>query len=125
MSNEVDAREPYFCIDLIKRKRKYQTVTAFQALSDPTRLRIVELLARGALSSGEIANHFRLSPSAVSQHLKALKAAHLVTVRSDKQRRIYRLNAEGMDELSDWVDRIKSSSLARIDELKTALKADY
>ena len=64
-------------------------MTALQALSDPTRQRIVEMLAAGALSSGEIAGRFALSPPAISQHLKTLKQARLVTVRADKQKRIY------------------------------------
>ena len=62
----------------------------------------------GALSSGEIARRFKLSPPAVSQHLKTLKGARLVSVRADKQRRIYQLNREGVAELSDWVARISA-----------------
>ena len=62
------------------------------------------MLAAGALSSGEIAGRFALSPPAISQHLKTLKEARLVSVRADRQRRIYALNPEGVEEVSDWVD---------------------
>ena len=57
-------------------------MTALQALSDPTRQRIVEMLAQAPMSSGEIARRFAVSPPAVSQHLKALKAARLVSIAS-------------------------------------------
>ena len=81
---------------------------ALQALSDPTRQRIVEMLAAGALSSGEIAGRFKQSPAAISQHLKTLKEARLVSVRTDRQRRIYSLDPEGVAEVADWVERIKA-----------------
>ena len=91
------------------------------ALSDPTRQRIVEMLAGGALSSGEIASRFKLSPPAVSQHLKTLKGAKLVSVRADRQRRIYQLNPEGVGELSDWVARISAFWNPKLDALEQVL----
>jgi DNA-binding transcriptional ArsR family regulator len=96
-------------------------MTALQALSDPTRQRIVEMLATGALSSGEIAGRFKLSPPAISQHLKTLKTARLVTVRTDRQRRIYALDPEGVAEVADWVERIKAFWNPRLDALEAAL----
>ena len=99
-------------------------MTALQALSDPTRQRIVEMLASGALSSGEIAGRFSLSPPAISQHLKALKQAKLVTVRADKQKRIYALDPQGVGEIADWVDRIKAFWNPRLDALEAALKKE-
>lgn len=99
-------------------------MSALQALSDPTRQRIVEMLAAGALSSGEIAGRFRLSPPAISQHLRTLKEAKLVTVRADKQRRIYALDPQGVGEIEDWVARIKAFWNPRLDALEAALKKD-
>src|SRR5579863_7541670 len=99
-------------------------MTALQALADPTRQRIVEMLASGALSSGEIASRFKLSPPAVSQHLKTLKGARLVSVRADKQRRIYQLNPEGVEELSEWIARIRAFWNPRLDALEEALQKD-
>src|SRR3954463_15927870 len=96
-------------------------MTALQALSDLTRQRIVEMLASGALSSGEIAGRFSLSPPAISQHLKILKTAKLVTVRADKQKRIYALDPEGVAEIAAWVERIKAFWNPRLDALQTAL----
>jgi len=99
-------------------------MNGLNALSDPTRQRIVEMLAGGALSAGDIAGRFKLSPPAISQHLKTLKTARLVTVRADRQRRIYELNREGVEELSAWVDRIRSFWNPRLDALEAALKKE-
>jgi len=98
-------------------------MSALQALSDPTRQRIVEILAAGALTSGEIAGRFELSPPAISQHLKTLKEARLVTVRADRQMRIYALDPDGVREVSDWVARIQAFWNPRLDALEAALTA--
>ena len=84
----------------------------------------IEMLAGGALSSGEIAGRFDLSAPAVSQHLKTLRGAKLVSVRADKQRRIYELNPEGVKELADWIARIRAFWNPRLDALEEALKKD-
>src|SRR3954469_3868732 len=99
-------------------------MSALQALADPTRQRIVEMLAAGALSSGEIAGRFELSPPAISQHLKTLKTAKLVTVRTDRQKRIYSLDPEGVGEVSNWVARITDFWNPGLDSLEAALKKD-
>lgn len=94
------------------------------ALADPTRQRIVEMLAAGALSSGEIAGRFSMSPPAISQHLKTLRDAKLVTVRAQAQKRIYQLDPEGVAELSEWVERIRAFWNPRLDALEAALKKE-
>jgi len=99
-------------------------MTALQALADPTRQRIVEMLAMGALSSGEIVGRFDLSAPAISQHLKTLRQARLVTVRTDKQRRIYTLDPDGVSEVAEWIDRIRAFWNPRLDALEAALKKD-
>lgn len=94
------------------------------ALSDPTRRRIVETLARGPLPSGEIARRFEISAPAISQHLKTLRSAGLVRVRPEAQRRIYELDREGVEELAAWVEELRRFWSDRFDALETALKAD-
>ena len=101
-----------------------QASSSLAALADPTRQRIVAMLAGGALSSGEIAGRFELSPPAISQHLKTLKLAHLVQVRGDKQKRIYTLDPEGVREVSDWVARVQAFWNPRLDALEAALKKE-
>jgi DNA-binding transcriptional ArsR family regulator len=94
---------------------------AFLALADPTRRRIIESLADGESAFGDLAGQFDMSRPAVSQHLKVLREAGLVSVRKDAQRRIYRLNAEGLDQLEEWLERVRRFWGARLDDLERAL----
>jgi DNA-binding transcriptional ArsR family regulator len=79
------------------------------ALADPTRRRIVEMLAQRELSAGEIADRFALTAAAISQHLRALREAGLVRVRAEAQRRIYELEPNGFAELDKWLAHIRQS----------------
>ena len=94
---------------------------AFLALADPTRRRLIESLADGESAFGKLAGQFEMSRPAVSQHLKVLREAGLVAVRKDAQRRIYRLNAEGLGELEQWLDKVKRFWGPRLDDLERAL----
>ncbi len=73
-------------------------------LADPTRRRIVELLLQRERSVGELVARFTLTQPAISRHLGALRAAGLVTVRRDGRRRVYRLRAQPLAELADWLE---------------------
>jgi DNA-binding transcriptional ArsR family regulator len=92
------------------------------ALADPTRQRIVEMLAGGALSSGDIASRFDMSAPAISQHLKTLREAQLVKVRALAQRRIYELDEEGVSELADWVNDLRKFWANKLDALEAELR---
>lgn len=94
------------------------------ALGDPTRRRIVEMLAQGSLSSGEIAGRFEVSAPAVSQHLKVLRNARLVRVRAEGQKRIYELDRDGFEEVSAWVAGIRLFWESRLDTLEGLLKKE-
>ena len=90
----------------------------FAALADPTRRAIVEMLARGPLTSGEIARRFTISPSAVSQHLGVLRGAKLVRVRPAAQQRIYELDADGLAEIEEWLDGIGPAWHKRLEAIE-------
>jgi DNA-binding transcriptional ArsR family regulator len=94
------------------------------ALADPTRQRIVEMLARGPLSSGEIAQRFDISAPAISQHLKTLREAKMVRVRALAQRRIYELDPDGLNELFAWTERIRGFWALRLDALEAQLEKE-
>ena len=83
------------------------------ALGDPTRRRIFERLRGGPLAVGELAAELPVSRPAVSQHLRVLRDAGLVTDRKEGTRRLYELAPEGLTELRDWVDTFWSEALAR------------
>ena len=91
------------------------------ALADPTRQRIVEMLATGAMSSGDIARRFEVSAPAISQHLKTLRDAKLVRVRPQAQKRYYELHPEGVAALGDWIARIRGFWTTRFDALQEEL----
>src|SRR6185312_12035655 len=77
---------------------------ALAAIADPTRRQVFERLAAGPRSVGDLAQGLPVSRPAVSQHLKVLKAAGLVTDRAAGTRRVYRLNPAGMAALRDQLD---------------------
>jgi len=80
-------------------------VRAFAALSDPTRREVFERLADGPRAVGELARGLPVSRPAVSQHLKVLKEAGLVTDRADGTRRVYQIDPQGLGQLRGWLDR--------------------
>lgn len=82
------------------------------ALGDPTRRAIFEQLRRGPRAVGEIAAELPVSRPAVSQHLRVLKDAGLVTERREGTRRLYRLDPDGLGELRDYFDDFWTEALA-------------
>ncbi len=81
----------------------------FSALSDPTRLKIVEMLAMaGNLPVAKIKEPFDMSAPAISQHLKALLEAKLVKVERKAQSRIYKVNSDRIAEISNWAMRVQA-----------------
>lgn len=90
-------------------------MSALDALADPTRRRIVELLADDERSAGEIASHFSTSRPGVSRHLRVLHDAGLVRVREDGRRRLYSLDPAPLAELNAWLEN-------RLDALDTEIR---
>lgn len=96
----------------------------FHALADPTRARIIEMLAAsGRLSAGEICRQFTASPPAVSQHLKVLKTARLINVEVRAQSRIYSINRDGFREAQDWLKSVTELWTEHFDKLNDFLKS--
>ncbi len=89
----------------------YETA-GFTALGDPTRRAIFERLGAGPRSVGELAGELPVSRPAVSQHLKVLKEAGLVSDQPIGNRRIYQLNPVGVGALRSYLDRFWNQSLA-------------
>jgi len=94
------------------------------AIADPTRRRIVELLAQRDRTAGELVEEFDMSAPAISQHLNVLREAGLVTTRAEGQSRIQSLNPAGLDELGNWLERTRNFWSQRLDALELELKAD-
>jgi DNA-binding transcriptional ArsR family regulator len=75
----------------------------FLALANPVRRELLEILTREPLSAGELSDRFELSRPAVAEHLKVLREAGLVAGEPQGRRRIYRLTAEPLAELGEWL----------------------
>ena len=97
-------------------------MNTLEALADPTRRRIVELLADGERSAGEIAAQFRTSRPGVSRHLRVLREQGLVTTRSDAQRRLYSLDPAPLAELDAWLERYRGFWTNRLDALDIEIR---
>lgn len=78
-----------------------------KALADPTRREILNMLKRGSLSAGAIAEHFEMSAPAISKHLNILKDADLIRDRREGKYIYYELNASVLDEIFLWVKELK------------------
>ncbi len=86
--------------------------TVLQALADPTRRRVLELLRPGPRSVGNLAQELPISQPAVSQHLKVLRDARLVLMQRQGTRHMYRVHHEGLGELKSYVESFWSDVLA-------------
>ncbi|MFC7624148.1 ArsR/SmtB family transcription factor [Microlunatus sp. GCM10028923] len=97
----------------------------FETLADPVRRHLLELLARGDRTAGELAeaarDRFGISQPATSQHLKVLRDTDLVTVRVDGPRRIYAVNLPALDELHAWLAQFHDQFAQPLDALATEL----
>lgn len=96
----------------------------FEAVGDPTRRAILARLLDGPLPVVEIAGSFDISRPAISQHLKILKDAKLVTDRPDGNRRLYQLNPAGFASLRDYFDRFWTDALEAFRKKREKPKED-
>lgn len=97
---------------------------SLQAIADPTRRRIVELLAVRERTAGELVKEFEMSAPAISQHLNVLREAGLVTTRAEGQSRIQALDPAGFDDLEEWLEKTRSIWSRRLDALERELRAE-
>jgi DNA-binding transcriptional ArsR family regulator len=93
-----------------------------EALAEPTRRRIVELLVDRERSAGEIAAHFSTSRPGISRHLRVLREQGLVRARGEGQRRMYSLDPEPLRELDEWLERYRAFWGNRLDALDTEIR---
>ena len=87
----------------------------FEALADPTRRRVLELLADRERTAGELASAFDVSRPAVSRHLRVLREVGLVRWRGEAQQRIYSLEPAPLAELDTWLQQFWTNALDRLE----------
>ena len=93
----------------------------FEVLSDPTRRHIVELLAAGERTAGDLGCEFEISQPAVSRHLRVLRENGLVSSRPRAQQRLYKLEARRLEDIDRWLGRYRAFWNARLDDLGDVL----
>jgi DNA-binding transcriptional ArsR family regulator len=97
-------------------------MSAYAALADPSRRRILDLLRDGERSVNELVARLDLSQPGVSKHLTVLREAGLVDVRPDGKRRWYGLRAEPLAEVDEWLEPYRARWSARLDALERHLE---
>ncbi|HEY2301822.1 MAG TPA: metalloregulator ArsR/SmtB family transcription factor, partial [Acidimicrobiales bacterium] len=101
--------------------RQYYLVIALDVLAEPNRRLILDLLRERERPVGELVNELSVSQPAVSKHLRVLRDAGLVGVRIDAQRRLYRVRAEPLQALDEWLEPYRDLWRARLDQLEAHL----
>ena len=113
------------CDRLVTYSRGRNPEVTFQALADPTRRAVLDLLRRGAQPAGHIASAFPVSRPAISKHLRLLRRAHLVREHREGRNRIYQLNPEPLRAVDSWIEQYRVFWAASLNNLKSFVEAEY
>ncbi len=107
--------------------RAATTSDAFNAVAEPRRREILDVLAGGERAVGDLVDELGLAQPLVSKHLKVLREVGLVTVRDDGRRRLYRLDGRPLRAIHDWVaryERLWNERFDRMDEVLADLQEE-
>jgi len=107
------------------RSVTYSPEATFQALADPTRRAVLDLLRRGSQPAGQIAEAFPVSRPAISKHLRLLRRAHLVQEHREGRHRVYHLNPEPLRAVDSWLDQYRNFWKTNLSNLKAFVEAEY
>jgi len=98
-----------------------QTLDGFQAIADPSRRQILQLLSKDSLTINSLAENFEMSRPAVSKHVKILNNAGFITIQNIGRERYCILNQDGFNELQEWIDYFDKFWLSKLKKLETLL----
>ncbi|MDY6898789.1 MAG: metalloregulator ArsR/SmtB family transcription factor [Cyanobacteriota bacterium] len=104
--------------------RQSASANVFQAIADPTRRAMLDLLLRGEQSVKQLAEPFAMSLPAISQHLQILCEADLVEMRKLGRQRLYKLKAEPLKQVSAWIANYEEFWQEKLDALGDYLEED-
>jgi DNA-binding transcriptional ArsR family regulator len=107
------------------RSVTYLPEATFQALADPTRRAVLDLLRMGAQPAGRIAESFPISRPAISKHLRQLRKAHLVVESRSGRHRVYQLNAEPLKAVDSWLERYRMFWTQNLNSLKLFVEQEH
>jgi DNA-binding transcriptional ArsR family regulator len=103
----------------------YSAETTFQALADPTRRAVLDLLRQGRQPAGHIARAFPVSRPAISKHLRLLRRAHLVEEHREGRHRLYQLNPEPLKVVDHWLESYRAFWSMSLANLKAFVEAEH
>jgi len=103
----------------------YSPEATFQALADPIRRAVLDLLRHGGQPAGHIAQAFPVSRPAISKHLRLLRRAHLVQEHREGRNRVYHLNPEPLRAIDSWLEHYRSFWSANLASLKAFAEAEH
>src|SRR5215472_3271215 len=107
------------------RSVTYSRDVVFDAIADPTRRALLDLLRQGSRPAGEIAQAFPVSRPAISRHLRRLRAARLVSERRHGRNRVYQLNSAPLRAVDDWVGGYRAFWSRNLANLKTFVETEH
>src|SRR5271168_3611622 len=107
------------------RSVTYSSEATFQALADPTRRAVLDLLRRGSQPAGEIAGAFPVSRPAISKHLRLLRRAHLVEEHRQGRHRVYQLNPVPLKAVNSWLEHYRTFWRGQLESLKASVETEY
>ncbi len=96
----------------------------FRALADPTRRKILQLLAKNDMTIGEVADNFQMTRAAVKKHLTILNEGNLISVQVDGRSRLNTLNTDGLKQVFDWFGYFNTFWDNRLETLKSEIEKD-
>ena len=94
----------------------------FQAIADPTRRQIINMIAHRSLHLNSVAEKFEMSRPAISKHIKILTECGLISIRQDGRHRYCEAKLEKLNEVSDWVEQYRKFWTQKLDALETYLE---
>jgi len=98
-----------------------QTLDTFQAIADPSRRQILQLLSKDSLTINSLAENFEMSRPAVSKHVKILNNAGFISIQNIGRERYCILKQDGFNELQEWIDYFDKFWLSKLKKLETLL----
>jgi DNA-binding transcriptional ArsR family regulator len=107
------------------RSVTYSAEATFQALADPTRRAVLDLLRAGTRPAGEIAQAFPVSRPAISKHLRQLRRANLVVEQRRGRHRYYQLNPGPLEAVDSWLDHYRAFWKSSLTSLKAFVEAGH
>jgi DNA-binding transcriptional ArsR family regulator len=107
------------------RSVTYSPEATFNALADPTRRAVLDMLRQGSQAAGQIARAFPISRPAISKHLSLLRRAHLVEERREGRHRVYQLNPAPLQAVDSWIEQYRVFWKTSLSSLKAFVESEY